>query len=149
MWIYDKISGLLAALPSTVTIYLLCISLGLGVGGYSVHKLYELKELSVLKKQAAQHAVERDARFASALQATQLAREASQQIAATKREVFSHVPRAPACRLNRDTVRLLNQLRGTWGITSRLVAAICLDASRAIWVAWRALAKRASRSTSC
>lgn len=112
MWMYEKVSSLLAALPSTVTIYLLCVSLGVGLGGYSVHKLYELKELSDLKKQVDQHDLERDARFASARHATQMAREASKQIVATKREVIPHVPRAPACRLNRDAIRLLNQLRG-------------------------------------
>lgn len=112
MWLYKKASSLLAALPSTITIYLLCMSLGMGVGGYSVHKLYELKELSDLKKQTALHAVEREARYESARRAAQMAHEASEQIVEIKREVIPHVPRAPACRLNRDTVRLLNQLRG-------------------------------------
>lgn len=112
MWIFKKLSSLLSALPSSLTIYFLCVCVGAGLGGYSVHKLYDLKEVTLLRKQAVQREADRTARFASTREAAQLARKRSTQIAAIKREVIPHVPRTPACRLNRDTVRLLNELRG-------------------------------------
>lgn len=112
MWIFKKLSGLLSALPSSLTIYSVCLSLGVGLGGYSVHKLYELKELAVLKEQAAQQRADRAARIASARHAAQLALKASQQLDITKRKIAAHVPHTPACRLNPDAVRLLNDLRG-------------------------------------
>ena len=112
MWIFKKLSNLLSILPSSLTIYLVCMSLGVGLGGYSVHKLYELKELAVLKEQAAQQQADRAARIASARHAAQLALKASQQLDTTKRKIAAHVPHTPACRLNPDAVRLLNDLRG-------------------------------------
>lgn len=112
MWIFKKVSSLLSFIPSSLTIYLLCVSFGAGLGGYSVHKLYELKELAVLKAQVAQQEGDRAERFASARQAAQLALTASKQLDATKRKIAAHVPHTPACRLNPDAVRLLNELRG-------------------------------------
>ncbi|MBV1933948.1 MAG: hypothetical protein KUG59_04615 [Parvibaculaceae bacterium] len=82
------------------------------MGGYSVHKLYEIKGLAALKDQATQQQADRTARIASARHAAQLAHKVSQQLDATKRKIAAHVPRTPACRLNPDAVRLLNDLRG-------------------------------------
>lgn len=112
MWVLKKFSSILSVLPSSPTIYLLCMSLGMGLGGYSVHKLYELKELAVLKAQVAQQEGDRAARIASARHAAQVVLKASQKLDATKRKVAAYVPHTPACRLNPDAVRLLNDLRG-------------------------------------
>lgn len=112
MWIIKKVASLLSSLPSSPTLYLACMSLGMGLGGYSVHKLYEIKEVTVLRAQAAQQEGDRAARIGSARQAVQRALKASQQLDATKRKIAAHVPHTPACRLNPDAVRLLNDLRG-------------------------------------
>lgn len=112
MWIFKKVTSLLSSFPSSITIYLVCMYLGMGLGGYSVHKLYELKELTVLKAQVAQQEGDRAARMASARHAAQLALNASQQLDITKRKISAHVPHTSACRLNPDAIRLLNDLRG-------------------------------------
>ena len=112
MWILKKVASLLSSLPSSPTLYFACMSIGMGLGGYSVHKLYELKELAILREQITQHQASRAARIGSARQAVQRALKASQQLDATKRKIAAHVPHTPACRLNPDAVRLLNDLRG-------------------------------------
>ena len=112
MWVFKNLSGLLSAFPTSLMIYFLCMSFGAGLGGYSVHKLYQLKELAVLREQATQQQADRTARMTSAHHDARLALKASQQLDATKRKIAAHVPHTPACRLNPSAVRLLNDLRG-------------------------------------
>ncbi|MDF1687911.1 MAG: hypothetical protein P1U50_14070 [Parvibaculaceae bacterium] len=112
MWMIKKAVSLFSLLPSSLLPYVLCITLGMSVGGYSVHKLYALEELSALRAQARNADVNRAARIASAAQAAQTALKAVTRLNTAKKGIISHVPHTSACRLNADTVRVLNQLRG-------------------------------------
>lgn len=112
MWVFKKAASLLSLLPSSLFPYSVCVAIGMGLGGYSVHKLYALEELATLRVQARQADVNRTARIASAAQAAQTALKATTRLNTAKKRITAHVPHTSACQLNADTVRVLNQLRG-------------------------------------
>ena len=112
MWFFKKIPSLLAALPSGLTMYTVCVVLGASLGGYSVHKLHDLAELETLKEQTARLEQDRATRITMAQHAAEMEMQSLQKLDETKRKVAAHVPRTPACNLNSDAIRLLNELRG-------------------------------------
>ncbi|MBO6542279.1 MAG: hypothetical protein JJ939_11980 [Alphaproteobacteria bacterium] len=92
-------------------ISLACLAIGIAMGGYGVHKLYQAGEVASLKHEIERRDKADKARnqVAAELAASNATRE--QQLVATIEGLQAHAQSLSACHIDGDVGRLLNQHR--------------------------------------